>query len=60
MVAQTFRANPSLDTESIITELGTGEALVSYLDLDGAPTVVECTLICPPESGMRPMSSEER
>ena len=58
--AQTFRANPELDTESAITELGTGEALVSYLDLEGAPTMVERTLMRPPESRIGPMSDEER
>ena len=58
--AQTFRANPELDTESVITELGTGEALVSYLDLDGAPTIVERTLMSPPESRIGPMSDDER
>ena len=41
--AQSFRPNPALDTETAITELGTGEALVSSLDLKGAPTVVERT-----------------
>lgn len=59
-VAQTFRANPELDTETVITELGTGEALVSYLELDGSPTVVERTLMCPPESRIGPMSDDER
>ncbi len=39
--AQTFRANPSFKTEDAILELGTGEALVSFLDAKGAPTVVE-------------------
>lgn len=39
--AQTFRANPSFDTEQAIMELGTGEALVSVLDEKGAPTVVQ-------------------
>jgi len=59
-VAQNFRANPALDTETVITELGTGEALVSTLDAKGAPTVVERTLIRPPESRMGPLSAEER
>lgn len=39
--AQTFRANPAFKTEDAILELGTGEALVSFLDAKGAPTVVE-------------------
>ena len=46
--AQTFRPNPDFDTETAITELGTGEALVSTLDAKGAPTVVQRTLIRPP------------
>ena len=46
--AQSFRPNPAIDTETAITELGTGEALVSSLDIKGAPTVVERTLIRPP------------
>ncbi|MBT5031907.1 MAG: DUF853 family protein [Proteobacteria bacterium] len=58
--AQTFRANPELDTESVITVLGTGEALVSYLDVEGTPTVVERTLMSPPESRIGPMSDDER
>ncbi len=48
--AQTFRANPNFDTEAVITELGTGEALVSCLDSEGSPSVVERGLIMPPQS----------
>jgi hypothetical protein len=59
-VAETFRPNPALDTESVITELGTGEALVSVLDDKGSPTPVERILIRPPESRIGPLSSEER
>lgn len=58
--AQTFRANDKLDTESVITELGTGEALVSVLNPDGSPTPVERLLIRPPESRIGPLTSEER
>ncbi len=58
--AQTFRSNPDLDTEKIITELGVGEALVSVLDADGTPTVVQEVLIAPPESQIGPISPEER
>ena len=58
--AQTFRANPEIDAEKIITELGVGEALVSVLDEKGSPTPVERTLICPPTSQIGPLSSEER
>ena len=58
--AQTFRANPAMDTESVISELRTGEALVSFLDRKGAPTMVERALILPPEGGIGPISAEER
>jgi DNA helicase HerA-like ATPase len=58
--AQSFRPNPNIDTETAITELGTGEALVSTLDLKGAPTVVERTLIRPPSSRLGPATDAER
>lgn len=50
--ADTFRANPAFDTGAVITQLKTGEALVSFLDEGGAPTVVERALILPPQSYM--------
>ncbi|MFT6032145.1 MAG: DNA helicase HerA-like ATPase [Arenicella sp.] len=59
-VAGTFRANPTIDTSTVITQLGVGEALVSTLDEDGIPTQVEQVLIRPPESRIGPMSSTER
>lgn len=59
-VAETFRANPDLDTREVITELGVGEALVSTLNEDGIPTQVERILIRPPESRIGPMSDQER
>jgi len=58
--AQTFRENPKLNTEKVITELSVGEALVSVLDDKGSPTVVERALICPPHSRLTPLSSDER
>ena len=58
--AQSFRPNPGLDTETVITELGTGEALVSSLDVKGAPTIVERTLIRPPASRLGPATDAER
>jgi len=58
--AQTFRPNPVLDTEQVITELGVGEALVSVLDEKGVPTPVERCLIRPPESRIGPLTAEER
>ena len=59
-VAETFRSNPKLDTETIIKELKTGEALVSVLNTDGSPTPVERVLIRPPESRIGALSSAER
>lgn len=59
-VANTFRANPNIDTGTVITELGVGEALVSTLDEEGIPTQVEQILIRPPESRIGPMSETER
>jgi DNA helicase HerA-like ATPase len=58
--AQTFRQNPALDSETVITELGVGEALTSFLDPKGVPGIVERTLIRPPASRMGPASEEER
>ncbi|MCB2057946.1 MAG: DUF853 family protein [Novosphingobium sp.] len=58
--AETFRINPDLDVEAAITELKVGEALVSTLDDDGAPTVVQRTLIAPPRSRLGPVTPKER
>ncbi len=58
--AQTFRANPKLDTEQVITELGVGEALVSLLDTKGRPSVVQQTLIKPPKSQIGPIKPNQR
>ena len=58
--AETFRINPELDVETAITELRTGEALVSTLLEDGAPSVVQRTLIKPPRSRLGPLSDKER
>ncbi len=58
--AQTFRTNPSLDTETVITELGVGEALISFLDEKGRPNIVEQALIRPPFSQIGPIDSSER
>ncbi|MGR9114925.1 MAG: helicase HerA-like domain-containing protein [Gammaproteobacteria bacterium] len=59
-VAETFRANPSIDIETALQELKTGEALVSVLNKDGSPTPVERILICPPESQLGPISQQQR
>jgi len=58
--AETFRINPELDVEQAITELKVGEALVSTLDEDGAPTIVQRTLIKPPHSRLGPVTEKER
>ena len=58
--ATTFRANPGVDVASAITELKIGEALVSLLQPDGAPSPVERTLIKPPASRVGPLSEAER
>ncbi len=58
--AETFVQNPAFSCEEVITQLSVGEALVSVLDEKGRPTMVERTLICPPESRMGPLSDAER
>ncbi|NVK23102.1 MAG: DUF853 family protein [Kangiellaceae bacterium] len=58
--AETFRPNPDLDEEALITQLGVGEALVSVLDEKGRPSIVEQTLIRPPESRIGPLNDKER
>ena len=59
-VAQGFRAKPGVDVERIVTELETGEALISALDAKGAPQPVSRTLIAPPESRIGPLDATER
>jgi DNA helicase HerA-like ATPase len=58
--ADTFRRNPKVDVAVAITELGVGEALVSFLDEKGIPTPVERTFICPPSSHIGSISDDER
>ncbi|MFC0821208.1 helicase HerA-like domain-containing protein [Moraxella marmotae] len=58
--AETFRSNGQLDVASVISELGVGEALVSFLDDKGMPTVVERAFILPPSSQLTPLSDDER
>ena len=58
--AQTFRANPGVDVATAITELKVGEALVSLLQPDGAPSPVQRTLIKPPSSRVGPVTADER
>jgi DNA helicase HerA-like ATPase len=58
--AETFRTNPKVNVATAITELGVGEALVSFLDEKGIPTPVERTFICPPQSRIGPATDAER
>ncbi|MBD9648755.1 DUF853 domain-containing protein [Ensifer sp. PDNC004] len=58
--ADTFRPNPDFDCATVITNLGTGEALVSTLEGKGAPSMVERTLVRPPQSRVGPLTEAER
>lgn len=58
--AQTFRTNPDLDVEKAITELGVGEALVSFLDEKGTPGIVQRAFVCPPYSRIGPIDAGQR
>lgn len=58
--AETFRQNPAFDTAVAITQLAVGEALVSTLDLKGAPNMVQRTFVAPPASRVGPITKEER
>ncbi|HWZ05729.1 MAG TPA: helicase HerA-like domain-containing protein [Bradyrhizobium sp.] len=58
--AQTFRPNPKLDTAKVIMELGKGEALVSFLEGNGVPAMVERVMIRPPTARIGPITPEER
>jgi DNA helicase HerA-like ATPase len=60
LAAQTFRPNPRFDTKTAITEVGTGEAVVSTLQQKGAPSIVERTLIRPPSSRLGPCDDAVR
>jgi hypothetical protein len=59
-VAETFRTNPELDTETALTELGIGEALASTLDEQGIPTPVERVWVFPPTSQLPPLAPQDR
>ena len=58
--AATFRTNPKLDVEKAITELAVGEALVSFLDENGTPGIVQRAIVCPPHSQIGPITPEQR
>jgi DNA helicase HerA-like ATPase len=58
--AETFRPNPKLNTAQVITQLGKGEALVSFLEGDGTPSMVERILVRPPAARIGPVTPAER
>lgn len=58
--AETMRQNPRFNAEAAITELGVGEALVSFLDAKGTPCVVERAFVIPPMSRIGPLADDER
>lgn len=58
--AKSFRQNPKIDTEKVITELGIGEVLISILDKGGIPTPVERAFMYPPHSNLTPLTKEEQ
>ncbi|HTK14740.1 MAG TPA: helicase HerA-like domain-containing protein [Xanthobacteraceae bacterium] len=58
--AETFRPNKDLDTATVITELGKGEALVSFLEGNGVPSVVQRTTIRPPTARLGTITPQER
>lgn len=58
--ASSFRENPKIDTEKVITELGVGEVLISTLDEKGVPTVVERAFVVPPVGHIGPITPEQR
>ncbi|BAT61275.1 AAA-like domain protein [Variibacter gotjawalensis] len=58
--AETFRPNPKLDTAQVITELGKGEALCSFLEGNGTPSMVERTMVRPPSARVGPITPDER
>ena len=60
VAAKTFRQNPDIDTEAIITSLGVGEALISTLDPKGTPTMVDWCLMAPPHSQIGPITTDEK
>ena len=60
VAAQSFRPNPDFDTETVITELGTGEALVSFLNEKGQPSVVERAYILSPQSSFDLLNESEQ
>jgi DNA helicase HerA-like ATPase len=58
--ADTFRTNPKLNIQEVITQLAVGEALVSFLDDTGTPGIVQRAMVCPPHSRIGPMTADQR
>lgn len=58
--AETFRQNPKLNVAETITQLSVGEALVSLLDENGTPAIVERAFVFPPHSQIGPITASER
>ncbi len=58
--AETFRPNPAINVETVITELGVGEALVSTLEEKGTPSIVERAFVVPPHSQIGPITPDQR
>jgi uncharacterized protein len=58
--ATSFRENPKLKTEKVITELGVGEVLVSMLDEKGIPTMVDRAFVIPPVGHLGPITADQR
>jgi DNA helicase HerA-like ATPase len=58
--AETFRSNPKLDVAEAITQLGVGEALISFLDGKGMPGIVDRAMVCPPRGQIGPITLEQR
>ncbi|MES2635687.1 MAG: helicase HerA-like domain-containing protein [Pseudomonadota bacterium] len=58
--AETFRSNPKVNVATAITELGVGEALISFLDEKGVPSPVERAFVCPPQSRIGAITDVER
>ena len=60
VAADSFRTNPEFDTSKVITELAVGEALVSFLDPKGMPSMVERAKVLPPEGQAGAITPDER
>jgi len=59
-VAETMRANPKLDIQKAIMELAVGEALISFLDAKGTPSITERAFVMPPASQIGPITPDDR